>query len=110
MQDFSLEEESLVNSDEDDISILVAVVTYMRRNLYRNKGFHENILPEYAIDEFKSHFRMMTRGPFEALCREVQATGRVPQQHAFGRPPIPLDKQVSAFVWFIANSVAVANA
>ena len=29
-----------------------------------------------TIDEFKSHFRM-TRGTFEALCREVQATGRV---------------------------------
>ena len=29
-------------------------------------------------DEFKSHFRM-TRGTFEALCREVQATGRVPK-------------------------------
>ena len=37
----------------------------------------------------------------ETLCREVQATGRVPQQYAFGRPPIPLDKQVLAFVWFI---------
>ena len=31
-----------------------------------------------TIDEFKSHFRM-TRGTFEALCREVQATGRVPK-------------------------------
>ena len=46
---------------------------------------------------------------FEAMCREVQATGRVPQQHAFGRPPIPLDKQVLAFVWFIANSEVIRS-
>ena len=39
MLDFSLEEESLVNSDDDDIPILAAVATYMRRDLHRNKGF-----------------------------------------------------------------------
>ena len=57
-----------------------AVATYMRRHLFRNKGFYENILLAYelTIDEFKSYFRM-TRGTFEALCREVQATGRVPK-------------------------------
>ena len=49
------------------------------------------------------------RGTFEALCREVQATGRVPQQYAFGRPSIPLDKQVLAFVWFIANSDVIRS-
>ena len=58
------------------------------------------------IDELKSHFRII-RGTFEALCQEVQATGRVPQQHAFGRPPFPLDKQVLAFVWFMANSEVI---
>ena len=53
----------------------------------------------------------MTRGTFEPLCREVQATGRAPKQHAFGRPPIPLDKQVLAFVrvWFIANSEVIRS-
>ena len=45
----------------------------------------------------------MTRGTMEGLCRIVQATGRVPQRHSFGRPPIPLQKQVLAFVWFISN-------
>ena len=81
-----------------DIPILAAVATYMTRDLHKNKGFYENILPVYTIDEF------MIPGTFEALCREVQATGRVPQQHAFGRPPIPLHKQVLAFVWFIASA------
>ena len=91
MLDFSLKEESLVNPDDDDlIPILAAIATYMRRDLHRNQRFYENILPAYTTDEFKSHFRM-TRGTFEPLCREVQATGRVPKQHAFGRPPVPLD-------------------
>ena len=51
----------------------------------------------------------MTRGTFQALCREVQGTERIPQQHPFGRPPIPLDKQVFAFVWFIANSEVIRS-
>ena len=78
MLDFSLEDEGLFNSDDDDIPFLAAVATHMRRHLPRNKGFYENILLAYKlmIDEFKSHFRM-TRGTFEALCRQVQATGRV---------------------------------
>ena len=58
---------------------------------------------KYFACVFKSHFRLI-RGTFEALCREVQATGRVPQQNAFGRPPIPLHQQVLAFVWFIASA------
>ena len=41
---FSLEEERLVNSDDDDIPFLAAVATYMRCHLPRNTGFYENIL------------------------------------------------------------------
>ena len=64
---------------------------------------------KYFACVFKSHFRLI-RGTFEALCREVQAIGRVPQQqHAFGRPPIPLDKQVLVFVWFTANSEVIRS-
>ena len=43
MLDFSLEEESLVNSDDGDIPILTAVATYMRRDLHRNKDFFMKI-------------------------------------------------------------------
>ena len=80
MLDFSLEDEGLFNSDDDDIPFLAADATNMRRHLPRNKGFYGNILLAYkpTIDEFKSHFRM-TRGTFEALCRGVQATGIVPK-------------------------------
>ena len=73
--DFSLEEESLVNSDDDNIPILAAVATYMWLDLHKNKGLMEIFcLCIYMIDEFKSHFTMI-RGTFEALCREAQATG-----------------------------------
>ena len=51
----------------------------MRSHLHRNEGFYENILLAYTTkDEFKSQCSM-TRGTFEVLCREVQATGRVPK-------------------------------
>ena len=54
-------------------------------------------------DEFKPHFRM-TRGTLEKLCREVAATGTIPEGNRYGRPPIPVQCQVLAFVWFMANS------
>ena len=49
MLDFSLEEECLVNSNDDDIPFLVAVATYMRHHLPRNKGFYENVLIAYKL-------------------------------------------------------------
>ena len=56
MLDFSFEDEGLLNSDDDDIPFLAAVVTYMRRHLPRNKGFFENILLAYklTIDDLTS--------------------------------------------------------
>ena len=40
--ELSLEEESLVNSkNDDDIPILAAVTTYMRRDLHQNQGFYD---------------------------------------------------------------------
>ena len=71
------EEDLLISEDGDQTLTLAAVSTYMRRYLNRCEGFSENIVPRYSIDEFTSHFRM-TRATLEALCREVQATGRVP--------------------------------
>ena len=62
--ELSLEEESLMNSkNDDDIPILAAVATYMRCDLHQNQGFYENILPQYTIDEFKSHSRMTLKEP-----------------------------------------------
>ena len=101
------EEDLFISEDGDQALTLAAVSTYMRRDLNRSEGFSENIVPRYSIDEFTSHFR--TGATLEALCREVQATGRVPQCHSYRRPPIPLEKQVLAFVWFIAKSEVVRS-
>ena len=57
----------------------------------------------YSIDEFKSYIRM-TRGTLDILCREVAATGIIPQGNRFQRPPIPVQCQVLAFVWFMSDS------
>ena len=59
--------------EEEDINVLVAGSTFMRRKLNRNDAFFEVVVPTYSVDEFKSHFRM-TRGTLEKLCREVAAT------------------------------------
>ena len=95
-------------ADDSEINILSTVATFMRGNLIRNQGYYECSSPAYSIDEFKSNFRM-TRVTMEALCREVQATGRIPQQQAFGRTPIPLRKHVLAFLWFMANSEVIRS-
>ena len=64
--ELSMQEESLINSEDyDDTPNLAAVATYMRHDLHRNQGVFENILPLYSIHEFTSNFRM-TRGTLEA--------------------------------------------
>ena len=88
------EEEMLIDSDdEEEICVIVATSIFMRRDLNRNYGFCDVIVPTYSIDEFKSHFPM-TRGTLDILCREVAATGKIPQGNRFGRPPIPVQCQV----------------
>ena len=81
-------EEMFINSDDDEeICVIAATSIFMRRDLNRTYGFCDVIVPTYSIDEFKSHFRM-TRGTLDILCREVAATGIIPQ----GKPhlaPVP---------------------
>jgi len=54
----SIEEESLINSEDDAVDIYSATSTFMRLNLQRTEGYFEHALPGYSLDEFKSHFRM----------------------------------------------------
>ena len=69
------EEEMLIDSDdEEEICVIAATSIFMRRDLNKNYGFCDVIVPTYSIDEFKSHFRI-TRGTLDILCREVAATG-----------------------------------
>ena len=54
--EFSIDEESLINSiDDGEINVLSAVATFMRRNLNRNQGYHECSLPAYSM-RYKLHF------------------------------------------------------
>ena len=55
MFEVSIEEDSLINSEDD---ICSAPSTFMTRNLQRTEGYFEHALPGYSLDEFKSHFRM----------------------------------------------------
>lgn len=93
------EEKKLIDyDDEEEICVIAVTSIFMRQDLNRNYGFCDVIVPTYSIDEFKSHLQM-TRGTLDILCREVAATG-IPQGDRFGRPPIPVQCQVLAFVWF----------
>ena len=70
MLDFSLEEECLVNSDDDDISFLAAVETYTRCHLPRNKGFYENICLHISLRSMNLKATSeWLEGPFK-LCAE----------------------------------------
>jgi len=44
----------------------------MKRELKRIVGFCEVLVPSYAMDEFRSHFRM-TKTTFEVLAQELAA-------------------------------------
>ena len=73
--ELSVEEEDLLNSEDDDNTPILAAaatyVTYMRRDLHRNEGFFENILPRYSITSHvvisKSNIRIFPS--FQALSR-----------------------------------------
>ena len=64
--------------------------------------YFEQTVPFYSIDEFQSHFHMK-RTTFETLVREVAGTGVIPVGNPFGRQVIGAGKEVSIFLWCIAN-------
>lgn len=65
-------------------------------------------MPSYSLDEFRSHFRM-TKSTFEVLTRELAATGAIPTGNRFGRRPIPLQKQILAFLWYVSNMEVIRS-
>lgn len=94
--------------DDDEMAILGAVCTFTRRDLNRTQDFFEIVVPRYSPDVFSSHFRM-TRTTFAELCRVISRTGRINTNNSFGRQPIPLEKQVLGFLWFVANSEVIRS-
>jgi len=43
----SIEEESLINSEDDAVDIFSAASSFMRRNLQRTEGYFEHTFPGY---------------------------------------------------------------
>ena len=74
----SIDEELLHDYEEDrEFHLILATAAFMKRDLKRIVGFCEVVVPSYAIDEFRSHFRM-TKTTFEVLAQELAATGAIP--------------------------------
>ena len=65
-------------------------------------------MTSYSIDEFRSHFRM-TKTTFKVLAQELAATGAIPTGNRFGRKPIPLQKQILAFIWYMSNMEVIRS-
>ena len=83
--DASIDEELLLDHEEDEeFQVIAATSAFMKRELKRNVGFCEVVVPSYSIEEFKSHFHM-TKTTFEVLARELVATGAIPRGNRFGR-------------------------
>ena len=91
-----------IEEEEDDLPMFSMAALIARRSLNRCHGYFEETVPFYSIDEFQSHFRMK-KTTFEILVREVVGTGVLPVGNPFGRQVIDARKQVSIFLWCIAN-------
>ena len=88
--------------EDDDLPMFSMAALITRRSLNQCHGYFEQTVPFYSIDEFQSHFHMK-RTTFEILVREVVGTGVLPVGNPFGRQVIDARKQVSIFLWCIAN-------
>ena len=92
-QVLAIEEEEMITAsdDEEEIYLMLAILTFTKRKLNRNRVFFcKVVIPSHSLDVLKSHFRV-TRATLEKFCREVEDTGRIPQGNRFGRPPIPCE-------------------
>ena len=82
--DASIDKELLLDYEEDgEFHLISATAAFMKRDLKRIVGFCEVVVLSYAINEFRSHFRM-TKTTFTVLARELAATGAIPQVQSLG--------------------------
>ena len=95
-----------VLSEDDNIMLFSVASCYMRRNLNQVCDYVDGTILLYFPDEFKNHFRM-TRGTCELFTRAVMPTGMIPLGNGSGRAAIPPSKQVSVFLWSMANQEPV---
>jgi len=56
--DASIDEELPLDEEDGDFHLISATAAFMNSDLKRITAFCEFVVPSYAIDEFRSHFRM----------------------------------------------------
>ena len=56
--DASIDEELPLDEEDGEFHLISAAAVFMKRDLKRIARFCEVVVPSYAIDEFRSHFRM----------------------------------------------------
>ena len=64
------EEVAMETEIEEDVVFFSGLRLFMRREIYRIRGYFEVTVPMYELDVFRSHF-CMTRMMFELLAQMV---------------------------------------
>ena len=88
--------------ENDDVPVFATAAVVARRRLNLCQGYFGQTEPFYIVDEFQSHF-CMKRATFEILVRQMMGMVVLPTGNIFGRKVIDAKKQVSIFLWCIAN-------
>ena len=99
--DASIDEELPLDEEDGEFHLISATAAFMKRDLERIAGFCEVVVPSYATDEFRSHFRM-TKTTFEwylLKSRQLACTGKRNSQQQCWRIPCDADKN-----WRMAQS------
>ena len=91
-----------IPDSNDDVILLAAVASFMRRELTRVNGYFKVTIPAYLSREFENHFRM-TSETCQLLKQEIKHTGRNLTGNSSGRPAIFPEKQMLLFLWSVAN-------
>jgi len=75
--DASIVVELPLNEEDGEFHLISAAAAFMKRDLKRIARFCEVVVPSYAIDEFKSHFRMTkTTSKFLLKSCQLACTGK----------------------------------
>ena len=77
IRDASIDEELPLDEEDGEFHLISAAAAFMKRDLKRIARFCEVVVPSYAIDEFRSHFRMTkTTSKFLLKSWQLACTGK----------------------------------
>ena len=74
-----------------------------REDAVNIKGYFEETVPQYPPSTFRSRFKV-SRGTFEMLAQELSMHDPFLSKSPSGRPSIPIDKCLAAFLWVLATN------